>query len=140
MNQTSIIIIEDDIDDQGILQDVFKELNTKHSLVFFDNAPEAFNYLMSTPGKPFLIISDLNIPGMGGIDLKRKIDTTDYLRKKAIPFIFLTTADAEQIVDDAYQRTNIQGFFKKRNSFKEIKEQVKNILDYWGLALQPGGQ
>ena len=86
MTQASIIIVEDDIDDQEILKDVFKDLGAKYDLIFFNNAPEAFNYLMSVNRKPFLIISDINMPGMNGIDLKRKIDTTDYLRKKAIPF------------------------------------------------------
>lgn len=140
MNSSSIVIVEDDIDDQGILQEVFKEMDSRYRLIFFQNAPDAFNYLMSTNEKPFIIISDINMPGMSGIELKRKIDTTDYLRKKAIPFVFLTTAGAENIVEEAYRITNLQGYFKKRNSFKEVKDQIKRIMDYWHFALHPSGQ
>jgi CheY-like chemotaxis protein len=137
MNQSSIVIVEDDIDDQEILKDVFKDLDAKHELLFFTNAAEAFNHLMSVKSKPFLIISDINMPGTNGIEFKRKIDTTDYLRKKAIPFIFLSTADSQNIVDEAYAVANLQGFFKKGSSFREIRQQVKQILDYWNLSLQP---
>ena len=134
----NVIIIEDDRDDREILRDVFSEINGSYELIFFDNAPAAFNYLMSIPGKPFIIISDINLPGMSGIELKRKIDSTDYLRKKAIPFVFLTTANSQNIIEQAYQLTNLQGYFKKEHLLKEIKQQIQRIMDYWSLALTPG--
>ena len=134
----NVIIIEDDHDDREILHEVFNEINSNYQLIFFDNAPAAFNYLMSIPDKPFIIISDINLPGMSGIELKQKIDSTDYLRKRSIPFIFLTTADAPNIVEQAYQATDIQGYFKKQHSLKEIKQQIQWIINYWTLALHPG--
>ena len=135
----NVIIIEDDRDDREILHDVFNEINGNYALLFFDNAPAAFNYLMSIPDKPFIIISDINLPGMSGIELKRKIDSTDYLRKKSIPFVFLTTADSPSIIEQAYQLTNLQGYFKKAHLLKEIKHQIQQIMDYWSLALHPIG-
>lgn len=133
----TIIILEDDHDDQQMLREALNEINN-YQLIFFDRAQELFNYLMSIPAKPFIIISDINLPGMSGIELKRKIDSTDYLRKKAIPFVFLTTADAPNVVEQAYEVTNLQGYFKKQVSFKEMKQQVQSIIDYWSLALHPG--
>lgn len=133
----NVIIIEDDFDDREILRDVFNEMNQNYKLVFFENAPTAFNYLMSIPDKPFIIISDINLPGMSGIELKQKIDSTDYLRKKSIPFVFLTTADSPNIIEQAYQLTNLQGYFKKQHVMKQIKQQVQQIMNYWSLALHP---
>ena len=134
----TIIILEDDHDDQQMLREALNEINKNYQLIFFDRAQELFNYLMSITTKPFIIISDINLPGMSGIELKRKIDSTDYLRKKAIPFVFLTTADAPNVVEQAYEVTNLQGYFKKQVSFKEMKQQVQSIIDYWSLALHPG--
>ena len=133
-----IIIVEDDRDDREIIAEVFRDIGKPYKIIFFDNGPDAFNYLMSIASKPFVIISDINIPGMSGIELKRKIDSTDYLKKKAIPFVFLTTADSPNIVEQAYQLTNLQGYFKKQNSLHQIKQQAQLIIDYWETAIHPG--
>lgn len=132
-----ILIVEDDPDDQQILKDVFMELDVKNELRFFDDSDGAYNHLMSVPEKPLIIICDINLPKMNGIELKQRIDATDYLRKKAIPFIFLTTSDEQQTIDNAYRVTNLQGYFKKGASMQEIKHRVKCILEYWTAALHP---
>ena len=133
----SIIIVEDDPDDQLILREVLEELQVENQLVFFENCDSAYGYLMSASEKPFLIICDINLPKMNGVELKQKIDSTDLLRKKAIPFVFLTTSDEQATIDDAYRITNLQGYFKKGSSMNEIKKRVKCILDYWQEALHP---
>lgn len=132
-----IVIIEDDKDDQDVLRDVFRSLNTPYELVFFEQGNDAYNFLMSTNRKPFIIISDINLPKMNGIELKRKIDTTDYLRRKAIPFIFFTTADSRGTIDSAYEVTNLQGYFHKGLLMEEIAENIRCILNYWSRALHP---
>ena len=57
-----IIIIEDDIDDQDILADIFKELNYDNKLIFFADSVQALEYLTSTDIEPFLVLSDINMP------------------------------------------------------------------------------
>lgn len=132
-----IVIIEDDKDDQDVLRDVFRNLDTVYELVFFEQGNDAYNFLMSTSRKPFIIISDINLPKMNGIELKRKIDTTDYLRRKAIPFVFFTTADNRGTIDSAYEVTNLQGYFRKGLLMEEIAENIRCILNYWSRALHP---
>ena len=132
-----IIIIEDDPDDQQMLRETFAELGTDRELVFFDDCDKAFAYLMSAPIKPFLIISDINMPGKDGISFKIKIDETDHLRMKSIPFIFLSTSGADNFIDMAYRKTNLQGYFQKSSSVADIKKQLHCILMYWEEALQP---
>lgn len=133
----AILIIEDDHDDQQILRDVFAELQVENELRFFDDCDDAYNHLMAIEDKPFLIICDINLPKMNGIELKQKIDNTDLLRKKAVPFVFLTTSDEQKTIDDAYRITNLQGYFKKGVTMQEIKHRLRSILDYWQNALHP---
>lgn len=132
-----IIIIEDDLDDQQILKETFADLGTDRELVFFDECDKAFAFLMSATVKPFLIISDINMPGTDGINLKVKIDETDHLRMKSIPFIFLSTSGSEKFIDVAYRKTNLQGYFQKGSSVADVKRQLECILMYWEEALQP---
>ena len=133
----TIIVIEDDPDDQQILRDVFRELKVLNEIVFFADCDSAYGYLMSSSTNPFLIICDINLPRMNGVQLKEKIDATDFLRKKSIPFVFLTTSDEQTTVDTAYRITNLQGYFKKGNTMQEIKRRVNCILEYWFEAVHP---
>ena len=135
--QPPIIIVEDDVDDQHILKEILNDIGVDRELVFFDNCDKAFAHLMSIKQKPFLIISDINIPGTDGISFKIKIDQTDHLRMKAIPFIFLSTSGSEQFVDHAYRKTILQGYFQKTGSYENMKKQMRSIIDYWEHSLQP---
>lgn len=131
-----IIIIEDDPDDQEILKDAFNELQVTNQLFFFSQCDDAYNYLMSTSAKPFLILCDVNLPGMDGTELREKICETDYLKKKSIPFVFLTTTARQKAVEDAYQ-LSVQGYFEKPDKFEDLKERLTLIIKYWKQCLHP---
>ena len=77
--QGPILIIEDDRDDQHLLTEVFTTLNIKNELKFFENGNTALHYLQTTLDQPFIILSDVNLPGMSGPELKRSINEDDYL-------------------------------------------------------------
>ena len=62
----------------------------------------AFEYLVTTTDEIFLIISDMNMPVMTGMELKQAIDNDPILRKKSIPFIFSSTAALKEDIKKAY--------------------------------------
>lgn len=138
MNRTqSIIIIEDDRDDQELLLDVMQQLGVTHPLVFFEDCESAYEHLLTLQQKPFLILCDINLPKLNGIDFKRCLDGDERLRSLCIPFVFLTTSDNPTTVKEAYQVANLQGYFRKENSLEQIKAQLKIILDYWHMSCHP---
>ncbi len=106
MNKSgSIIIIEDDIDDQEILIDVFNELDYKNELVFFSDSVKALEYLTDTAIEPFLVLSDINLPKLNGMELREKVHNNEDLRLKSIPYLFFSTSAEQQHVIDAYSRS-----------------------------------
>jgi CheY-like chemotaxis protein len=131
-----IISIEDDADDQFLIQSVIQELGIPNKLLFFGNGQEALNFLATSEEQPFLIICDINMPVMNGLELRERIEQHEYLKKKSIPFIFLSTADNPVVIETAYSST-IQGFFKKENSFEELKKRLRTIFEYWEYCLHP---
>ncbi len=139
MKDGPIIIVEDDHDDQEILREVIISLNVSNEIKFFDNSVKAFDYLLSTSDKPFLIISDVNLPMMTGNELKRKINENEYLKMKCIPFIFLTTTAASIAIEEAYKMM-VQGYFVKPNTIKEISDTLAMIIDYWRLCKDPNSE
>lgn len=135
-NSGTIIIIEDDADDQELLNDIFRELQISNFIRFFNSCVNAFDYLLTTIERPFLIISDINLPAMTGMELCRKITDNESLKVKSIPFIFLTTTGDQKVITEAYEMF-VQGFFVKPTSIKELKEMIRVIVDYWKICRHP---
>jgi CheY-like chemotaxis protein len=137
MKSGPIILIEDDEDDQGIMEDVMNELKVPNKLIWFDRCSKAMQYLLTTTDQPFIILCDVNMPEQNGIEFKRQVDNDPYLRNKSIPFVFYSTSVQQDAVNEAYTKMTVQGYFKKRNSFEEIKKIMRLILDYWYECRHP---
>ena len=125
-----IVIIEDDADDQHLLNLVFDELGYSNDVIFFVDGPEAIEYLLLDEIKPFLIISDINLPKVNGLELRDMVQANEKLRDKCVPFIFFTTSSSREVIKDAYARS-VQGFFVKPQSMEDLKRNISAILEYW---------
>ena len=137
MNKTGpIIIIEDDVDDQEMLVEIFKELKYANELIFFGDSVQALEYLTATEIEPFLVLSDINMPKLNGMELREKIHNNEDLRLKSIPYLFFSTSAEQQHVIDAYSRS-IQGFFIKPHSFDKLKKTIVKIVEYWQECESP---
>jgi DNA-binding NtrC family response regulator len=131
-----IIIIEDDMDDQDILADIFKELQYDNKLIFFGESIQALEYLTDTDIEPFLVLSDINMPKLNGMELREKIHNNEDLRMKSIPYLFFSTSAEQKHVIDAYSRS-VQGFFVKPRSYDKLKSTIIKIVEYWQECVSP---
>src|SRR6188474_3513991 len=137
MNKTGpIIIIEDDVDDQDILTDIFKELNYDNKLVFFGDSLKALEFLTDTDIEPFIVFSDINMPKLNGMELREKIHNNEDLRLKSIPYLFFSTSSEQQFIIDAYSKS-VQGFFIKPANYTDLKNILKTIIEYWKTCVSP---
>lgn len=137
MKAGPIILIEDDIDDQEIFKDVIVELGTSNELLIFPVTSDAYDFLKNTETQPFVIFCDLNLPVENGIDFKRRLDADPELRRKSIPFVFYSTSINQETVNEAYTTMTIQGFFRKKETFSAIRENIRLILEYWKECKHP---
>jgi CheY-like chemotaxis protein len=131
-----IIIIEDDLDDQQFLADVFEQLQYPNEIIFFGDGEEALDYLTATTIEPFIIFSDINMPKLNGIELRAKVHENEDLRMKSIPYLFFSTVAQQKHVIEAYSKS-VQGFFVKPSDFIKMKAMVKNIVEYWQDCVSP---
>ena len=131
-----IILIEDDLDDQELFQQAYNELGIKNELLIFTDATKAYEYFNNTNKDLFLIISDINMPIMTGIELRDKMQQVGEVRLRTIPFLFLTTGTAATNIIYAYSHS-VQGFFKKPDNFSELKKVLKHMFDYWASCAEP---
>jgi len=133
----NILIVEDDIDDKELLEDLIVDLGITNTIIWKPNGAEAFSFLCTTTEPMFIIFSDINMPIMNGLELKRKIDADKELRRKSIPFVFYSTAASKQAVNEAYTELTIQGFFIKGSDYNKTKAVVNNIIQYWKECIHP---
>jgi len=125
-----IVVIEDDIDDKEFLDEIFRNLDYKHAIIYFSDGEEALKFLIDTKIKPFLILSDINMPKLSGLALREKVHTNEDLNLKCIPYLFFTTTSDQKAVVDAYSQS-VQGFFVKANSMDKLQRTIKTIIEYW---------
>ena len=131
-----VIVIEDDVDDRDILIDVFKKLRYDNDVLYFEDGEKALEYLLSMSVKPFLILSDINMPRLNGMELREKIYNNAQLNLRCIPYLFLTTAAEQPLVIKAYSQS-VQGFFVKPQTVKGVEKLISSIMNYWTECHSP---
>ena len=129
-----IVLIEDDEDDQFMFEEAFLKLDLPNELVMLSDASRAMEYLSRPEVSPFVIISDINLPGESGFELRDRLFEDPVLRQKSIPFVFLTTSNERSMVKEAY-RFPIQGVFSKPSTTSEYTARIKTMLDYWESSM-----
>lgn len=131
-----IILIDEDEDDTLFISQALKAVAPSHPLLSFSNAESVLTYLKTTNEKPFLILSEIKLPGMNGVELRQAIEEDPLIRKRSIPFLFMSSPAIDSVVDNAYDLT-IQGFFEKPVKAADLKAILKAIVDYWSFCIPP---
>jgi len=129
-NGINILLVEDDdIDARAILRGL-RKLNLKHKIMRGKNGIEALEILRAEQclEQPYIILLDLNMPLMGGLEFLNEI-RKDAQLSASIIFV-LTTSNSEGDLASAYQ-DGVSGYFVK-SEFKESYEpMLKFNHSYW---------
>ena len=131
-----IIILEDDSEDQEFLKQILEELQILNPVKLFSSAIAALEYFVASTLLPLVIISDVNLPQMNGIEFKKELNKNQGNSLRAIPFVFLSTIPDVKVITQAYE-LNIQGYFIKPATLKELKELLKTIVQYSMFCVRP---
>ena len=131
-----VIIVEDDDEDHDLIVFALRSIGVTNEIVFFQNGENVLDYLLEKSRNPFIILCDVNMPGMDGFQLREAINESEYLKKKTIPFIFLTTSNRESDINKAYRLT-VQGYFTKPDNLSELTNDLKAIVEYWRKCRHP---
>jgi CheY-like chemotaxis protein len=120
-NKEKILIVDDDYEIRYFIKNV---LNEKYTIVECSNGSEAYDKIMETV--PDLIISDIVMPGMNGIDLCKKIKSD--VRTSHIPIVLLTgrTADPQRL--QGYE-AGADAYINKPFNTVELTLRVRNLLE-----------
>ena len=127
-----ILLIEDDLVDQMTVKRAFKELKVINELRVANNGEEGLEMLKDeTLDKPGIILLDLNMPKMNGIEFLQEIKT--YEEFKTIPVIVITTSKHERDKVESFQ-LGVSGYMIKPVDYEQFLEIIKSIKDYWSFS------
>jgi CheY-like chemotaxis protein len=130
-----ILLVEDDLVDIMTVQRIFNDLHITNSLEITEDGEKALTFLKD-PGneKPCIILLDLNMPRMNGIEFLRMAKQDEELKR--IPVVVLTTSAEEQDKLDSFN-LGVAGYMLKPLDYKQFVEVLRTIDCYWTLSELP---
>lgn len=124
----NILLIEDDTIELLKFNRVLTTLKMNHKIVEANNGEEALLILKEKKIIPDIIILDLNMPKINGIEFLQILKNDDYLRY--IPAIVLTTSNNYKDVKECY-KIGIAGYVLKPLKYEDYVDRIKKIIEYW---------
>lgn len=134
-NSKPILLVEDDDVDVMTVKRAFNDLKVTNRLVSTVNGEAVLEYLRSRSNmKPSVILLDLNMPKMNGIEFLKTVKTDQALRK--IPVVVLTTSGAEQDIAESFN-LGVAGYMVKSVDYVKFVDIIRTIDMYWSLSELP---
>ena len=135
-NCRPIMLVEDDTIDAMTVRRAFRDLNVTNPLAHALNGEEALAYLQDSANeRPCVILLDLNMPKMNGIEFLKVAKADPPLRR--IPVVVLTTSNEERDIVDSF-KLSVAGYIVKPVDYRKFVEAIQTIDLYWTLSELPG--
>jgi CheY-like chemotaxis protein len=137
-NSKPILLVEDDHVDAMTVKRSLKDLNVTNLLVCTLDGKEALEHLTGEGNKrPCIILLDLNMPKMSGIEFLKIVKADDELKR--IPVVVLTTS---QNIEDKLETfgLSVAGYIVKPSDYKKFVEAMRTVNVYWTLSELPNGE
>lgn len=142
MKAVDILLVEDDPGDVFLIREAMKNSVFRFDIRVADNGEKALDYLYRRSAhagaeRPDLIVLDLNLPRINGLEVLREIKSVPELN--TIPVIVLTTSKNEADAS-LCRELGASGFLSKPPSFEEFLEIGRQIERFWREHSRPDGE
>ena len=141
MNEKVALLVEDNPDDVDLTLRSFQRHKIVNRVVVAKNGAEALDYLFQKgpyaqrePGNPVLILLDLKLPKVDGIEVLRQIRSQELT--KIIPVVVLTTSNEEKDKADSYA-SGANSYVRKPVDFERFMEATRQLGAYWLMLNEP---
>lgn len=131
----AILLVEDDQVDAMTVRRALKELHVTNRLEHAENGEEALAYLCDSANeRPCLILLDINMPVMNGIEFLQEVKADSDLR--CIPVVVLTTSDEQKDKLESF-KLGVAGYIRKPVDYQQFVEIIRTIDAYWTISESP---
>lgn len=142
-----ILIADDDEEDRMLARDALEESRLANQICFVEDGIELLDFLHhrgsysdpSSAPRPGLILLDINMPRMSGLEALREIKADPNLRR--IPVVILTTSRADEDIIRSYD-LGVNSFISKPVTFEGLVDVMRALGTYWFelVHLAPDGE
>ena len=136
-----ILLVEDDPNDIELIMTGLAENNLVNEVVAVHDGEEALDYLhcrgkfaSRTDGHPAVVLLDLKLPKIGGLEILRHIKTDE--KFSCVPVVILTSSREDQDVVQGYQ-LGANSYVVKPMDFHQFIDAIKLIGAYWAIVSEP---
>jgi two-component system, response regulator len=142
MKSNRILLVEDNPDHQELTLMTLAENNVLNEVVVVDDGVQALEYMFGTgryDGRdardaPALVLLDLKLPKLGGIEVLRQIREDE--RTRYVPVVILTSSSEEEDIIASLQN-GANSYVRKPVDFSRFVEQLQRLQVYWLLVHEP---
>ena len=136
MKNKTILLVEDNPDDQELIQMALDESHIANELVIVSDGAQALDYLLGS-GKsevrdlvplPQVILLDLKLPKVSGLEVLRRLRSEP--RTALVPVVILTTSSEQEDMLSSYA-LHANSYIRKPVDFGQFAEAVKQLGLYW---------
>ncbi len=136
-----IVLAEDNPNDVELTLAALTEINLANEVVVVRDGAEALDYLFRRnqyagrpPGHPAVLLLDLKMPKVDGLDVLRALKADEQL--KTIPIVMLTSSREEQDLVSSY-KLGVNAYVVKPVDFRSFIDAVRQLGAFWGVINEP---
>ena len=128
MENRIIMLVEDNPNDEALTLRALNKNNIKNEVVVARDGQAALDYLSGSGALPAVILLDLKLPKVDGLEVLRRIRATE--RTKLLPVVILTSSKEDQDLIKSYSN-GANSYIRKPVDFIQFTEAVRQLGLYW---------
>jgi two-component system response regulator len=128
MATSTVLLVEDNPDDEQLILRALKQTGISDTIEVARNGREAVDYLLSVATPPRLVMLDLKLPKMGGLEVLQALRLDN--KTRMIPVVVFTSSIEKTDVLTSYD-LGANSYIRKPVDYRQLTDVVKLIVSYW---------
>jgi len=129
-----ILLVEDNPDDVELARRAFRKINVTEEIAVASDGAAALAYMMDAESMPSLVLLDLQLPKVHGLDVLRRLRAEK--RTRRVPIVMLTSSREERDIQTSYD-LGANSFIHKPVDFSQFLDTAKTLIHYWLRTNEP---
>jgi two-component system response regulator len=134
MEDNIVLVVEDSPTDEALTLRGLKQDDVPKTVVVKRDGAQALEYLLADDAKPRIVLLDLHLPKVGGLEVLRRLRADE--RTRFLPIVILSSSEEEKDLEEGY-RLGVNSYVRKPADAAQYLTAVRGLARYWLTINQP---